>query len=83
MKMHHIERLQNANCTIRQGFVFNDLITNLERVSDHCSNIAVAMIELNEGSFDTHEYLEHLKEQHSADYDRYYADFREKYSLSA
>ena len=81
MKLHHIERLQNANCTIRQGFVFNDLITNLERVSDHCSNIAVAMIELNAGTFDTHEYLDRIKQQRTADYQRYFNDFRERYVL--
>ena len=82
MKLHHIERLQNANCTIRQGFVFNDLITNLERVSDHCSNIAVAMIELNAGTFDTHEYLDRIKQQRTADYQRYFNDFRGRYVLS-
>lgn len=82
MKMHHIERLQTADCTIRQGFVFNDLITNLERVSDHCSNIAVAMIELNAGTFDTHEYLDRIKAQRDADYDRYFQEFRDRYALS-
>ena len=81
MKLHHVERLQNANCTIQQGFVFNDLVTNLERVSDHCSNIAVAMIELNAGTFDTHEYLDRLKQQRTADYDRYFTEFRERYAL--
>jgi phosphate:Na+ symporter len=81
MKLHHIERLQTANCTIRQGFVFNDLITNLERVSDHCSNIAVAMIELNAGTFDTHEYLDRLKQQRTADYERYFNEFREQFAL--
>ena len=82
MKMHHVERLQNANCTIKQGFVFNDLITNLERVSDHCSNIAVAMIELRAGSFDTHEFLDKLKEQRTADYSAYYAAFRKRFALA-
>ncbi len=82
MKLHHIERLQNANCTIRQGFVFNDLITNLERVSDHCSNIAVAMIELNAGTFDTHEYLDRIKQQRTADYQQYFNDFRARFVLS-
>jgi len=81
MKLHHVERLQTANCTIVQGFVFNDLVTNLERVSDHCSNIAVAMIELNAGSFDTHEYLDRLKAQRTADYDRYFTAFRTRFAL--
>ena len=81
MKLHHVERLQTANCTIRQGFVFNDLVTNLERVSDHCSNIAVAMIELNAGTFDTHEYLDRLKQHRTADYDRYFKDYRARFAL--
>ena len=81
MKLHHIERLQNANCTMKQGFVFNDLITNLERVSDHCSNVAVAMIELNSGTLDAHEYLDRIKQQRTDDYQRYFNDFRGRYVL--
>ena len=46
MKLHHVDRLQQGICTLHQGFVFNDLLTNFERVSDHCSNLAVATIEL-------------------------------------
>ena len=48
-------------CIRDRGFVFNDLLTNYERVADHCSNIAVAMIELESDSFDTHEYLNSVK----------------------
>ena len=55
MKSHHVDRLQSGSCTLNQGFVFNDLLTNYERVADHCSNIAVAIIELESDSFDTHE----------------------------
>ena len=53
MKSHHVDRLQSGACTLNQGFVFNDLLTNYERVADHCSNIAVAIIELESDSFDT------------------------------
>ena len=53
-KHHHVERLQKGICTIQQGFVFNDLLTGIERVGDHCSNIALAMLELEEDEFDTH-----------------------------
>ena len=56
MKSHHVDRLQSGSCTLNLGFVFNDLLTNYERVADHCSNIAVAIIELESDSFDTHEY---------------------------
>lgn len=61
MKNRHIERLQNHQCTIEQGFVFSDILTNVERVSDHCSNIAVSIIQLNDGSLENHEYLQKLK----------------------
>jgi len=61
VKLHHINRVQSGACTLNLGFVFNDLLTNYERVSDHCSNIAVAMIELQSDSFDTHEYLSSVK----------------------
>ena len=81
MKMHHVERLQRGQCTIHQGFVFNDLLTNYERVSDHCSNIAVAMIELDADVFDTHEYLSQVKEKRSADFERVYEDYRERFAI--
>ena len=81
MKLHHIERIQKGICTLTQGFVFNDLLTNYERVSDHCSNIAVAMIELESDMFETHSYLDGVKEMHSHSFDRYYEEFSKKYSL--
>jgi len=81
MKLHHVERLQQGTCTIHQGFIFNDLLTNLERVSDHCSNVAVAMIELDAGSFDTHFYLDHLEEKQTETFNRGLESFRMRYSL--
>ena len=81
MKLHHVDRLQKGTCTLSQGFVFNDLLTNYERVADHCSNIAVAMIELEADSFDTHEYLNSVKAMKSAAYERYYEEYRQRYSL--
>ncbi|MBQ8383399.1 MAG: Na/Pi cotransporter family protein [Clostridia bacterium] len=62
IKNRHIARLKNGYCTIELGFVLSDLLTNYERISDHCSNIAVAIIESEQGSFDTHEYLAAVKE---------------------
>jgi phosphate:Na+ symporter len=81
MKLHHIDRIQKGVCTLNQGFVFNDLLTNFERVADHCSNIAVAMIELESDSFDTHEYLSSVKELKSATFSKYYDEYRAKYQL--
>lgn len=81
MKLHHIERVQKGICTLNQGFVFNDLLTNYERVSDHCSNVAVAMIELESDMFETHSYLDGVKEMHSHSFDTYYEEYSKKYAL--
>jgi len=82
LKLHHVNRVQAGQCTLDQGFVFNDLITNLERVADHCSNIAVAMIELEAGAFDTHEYLNSLRDVHTDSFDRYFDMYKNKYDLT-
>ena len=81
MKLHHIIRLQDGSCTLGQGYVFNDLLTNFERVADHCSNIAVAMIELESDSFDTHEYLNSLREMKTGDFRRYVEEYSKKYAI--
>ena len=81
MKLHHVDRLQQGICTLGQGFVFNDLLTNYERVADHCSNIAVAIIELESDSFDTHEYLSSVKEMKDSSFARYYDEYKQKYSI--
>ena len=81
LKLRHVERLQRGQCTIANGFVFNDLITNYERVSDQCSNIAVAMIELSEGSFDTHEYVEEVREDQSAAYERWLREYKARFAI--
>ena len=81
MKLHHIDRLQRGACTLNHGFVFNDFLTNLERVADHCSNIAVAMIELESDSFDTHEYINSLNEVHTRSFDEYYNEYSRRFVL--
>ena len=81
MKSHHVDRLQSGTCTLDQGFVFNDLLTNYERVADHCSNIAVAIIELESDSFDTHEYLSSVRAMKSHSFARYYEEYQQKYHL--
>ena len=72
IRVRHIQRLQTGECTIRLGFVLNDLLTNFERVSDHCSNIAVSIIEEHNGEADRHAYLHSVKTggDFSADLDR-------------
>lgn len=81
MKLRHIERLKQGNCSISQGFVFSDLLTNYERVSDHCSNIAVAVIELRSKSYDAHNYVINLKELHAHHFDEYYNEYSKKYEI--
>lgn len=81
LKRRHIQRLQRGGCTIELGFVFSDLLTNFERVSDHCSNIAVCVIELSHDSFDTHEYLHGVKSGGNKEFIEKYNAYREKYFL--
>lgn len=58
LRQNHIKRLRKGKCTIELGIVLEDMITNLERVSDHCSNIAVCLIEVSSDVFETHEYID-------------------------
>ena len=81
MKLHHVERLQAGTCTLHHGFAFNDLLTNLERVADHCSNIGVALIELESESFDVHEYVNSVMAMHSNHFDEYFAEYSKKYAI--
>lgn len=77
LKIRHVKRLQSGECTLDHGFTFNDLLTNFERIGAHCSNIAVATIELSHDVYDTHEYLEKFKAENLNDYNKNF----EKYSL--
>ncbi|MBS7225699.1 MAG: Na/Pi cotransporter family protein [Clostridiaceae bacterium] len=81
MKNRHVARLQEGSCTIELGFIFSDLLTSFERVSDHCSNIAACMIELQHGSYDTHEYLNSIKNGQNSEFVEIYNDFLKEYVL--
>ncbi len=82
IRQHHIERLQSGNCTIEHGFILSEMLNNLERISDHCSNLAVAIIQLEKGTaFDSHEYLRALKNRGSASYNQNFSEFSRKYSI--
>ncbi len=83
LKSRHIERLREGKCTIELGFIHSDLLTNLERVSDHCSNIAVCMIQVKENNMDTHEYMTELKRAEVSEFITALEDYRKKYSLPA
>ena len=82
IRRNHINRLQAGECTIQQGFVLSDILTNYERVSDHCSNIGVAVIELaNKDSFDAHEYLDRLKTMEDPAFKEAFKSYRKKYAI--
>ena len=81
LKSRHIERLQKGECTIEMGFIFSDIITNIERVADHCSNIAVCMIQVADDSFKTHEYLNNVKSNGENDFNERYRKYKEKYYI--
>jgi phosphate:Na+ symporter len=81
IKKRHTKRLQKGKCTIELGFVLTDLITNLERVSDHCSNIAVFILQIKETAFDTHEYLEMVKRKDNDDFNMRYELYKQRYML--
>ena len=81
VKQNHISRLQSGVCTIQQGFVLSDIMTNYARVSAHCSNIGVAVIELSQSSFDTHEYLGKLKTMDDPKFKAMFKEYRSKYAL--
>lgn len=81
MKSHHIDRLTSGECAFEKGFAFNDLITNYERISDHCSNIAVGMIELGNDEFDTHRYLSSLKKMKDERFNEMFEEYHQKYYL--
>lgn len=80
VKNRHIARLQAGECSVELGFILADLLGNIERVSDHCSNIAVAVISLRHNTFDTHEYLNAVKYE-DADFQKRYAQYLDQYRL--
>jgi phosphate:Na+ symporter len=84
VKKRHVERLRAGSCTIEYGFVLNDLLTNFERIADHCSNIAVEMIQVSEDTYNTHKFLGELKagtSEASGDFERRYERYRERYAF--
>ncbi len=83
LKKQHIARLRRKECTIELGFVLSDLLTNLERISDHCSNIAGCELEIAHEELDIHEYLSNVKGGNTKEFNDYYDYFKLKYALNA
>ena len=79
VKRHHVKRLQNGSCTIELGLDLEDLITNYERTADHCSNIAVSLIQIQKDEFETHEYLEEYRKD--SKFESMFKEYKAKYSL--
>ena len=79
MRESHTARLQKGKCTIANGYVFNDLIADLERISDHCSNLAIVQVELEDNALAVHQMGESLKQAHTHQFERYYEEFAQKY----
>ncbi|MBQ2935464.1 MAG: Na/Pi cotransporter family protein [Lachnospiraceae bacterium] len=81
VKKRHLKRLRKGKCSIEMGFVLADLTTNYERVSDHCSNIALAMLQLNEDNFDTHEYQDNMSSKDNLIFMAEVKHLKDKYAL--
>ncbi|MBQ8822799.1 MAG: PhoU domain-containing protein, partial [Lachnospiraceae bacterium] len=81
IKQRHIKRLREGKCTIELGFILSDVSTNLERISDHCSNIAVCLLEVHENEFDTHAYIKSLKKENNPEFIKMVSSYRKVYAL--
>ena len=80
LRNNHIARLKKGDCSIEAGFVWADLLTNLERVADHCSNVAVCVIDAKENNMNVHESLRNIEEV-NPEFNRMYNEFKNKYSV--
>lgn len=82
LKKRHVSRLQRGECTIELGFVFQDIITNLERIADHCSNIAGCVMEIAKEELHIHELLKEVKADSESGFAEKYEEYKEKYALT-
>ncbi len=81
IKQRHVKRLRKGKCTIELGFVLSDITTNFERISDHCSNVAVCLLEVSEDEFDTHAYVNELKKDDNIDFRSKVLVYEQQYRL--
>ncbi len=81
IKENHIKRLQKGKCTIEMGFILEDILTGLERVSDHCSNIAIEMITIYDNDYNTHEYFKSFSSEERASFDEEYEELIKRYPI--
>lgn len=81
IKQRHIQRLREGKCTIELGFILSDIVTVLERVADHCSNIAVCVLTVHDNGFGTHQYLDIIKYGDDAEFKQKYKEYQERFKL--
>ena len=81
VKKHHMKRLRKGKCTIELGLVLSDLAMNYERVSDHCSNIAVYLMQLGDTNLEEHRFTEQMDEHESAEFEKLEEEFQTKYEI--
>lgn len=79
VRQNHVDRLRKGECTIERGFVLADILNNYERIADHCSNIAIAVIQADSDIYDPHEYIKNLHMNDDTQYEKLYNIYRDKY----
>ncbi len=83
IKERHVKRLRKGKCTIEMGFILQDISTNLERMADHCSNIAICLIEVDGNEFDPHTYVEEIRRDIPDWFEKEYKELKHQYALPA
>lgn len=83
LRVHHIRRLQAGECDIAKGFIFTELLNNWVRIAAHCSNVAVALLEVEDSSMASHEYTQRVRKSNNQLYENYLQDYAEHYSIKA
>jgi phosphate:Na+ symporter len=80
-KKRHIKRLQNGTCTVELDLLVSELFNDLERISDHCSNIATSILQSKDTTLDRHELINRLRAAENTDFSRKYDEYKAKYPL--
>lgn len=81
-KKNHVDRMLNGSCTFEMGLLYSDILSVLERVSDHCSEIAASIIEISHSSLGVHEYLNEYKSKENEEFVNKYKEYKEKYHFA-
>ena len=81
LRARHSKRLQSEQCSVENGMLFFDIINSFERIADHCSNLAVCIIELSQRSYQTHSYLKDIKTKNNQTFMQAFEDYLRKYTV--